>query len=211
MLLRPNSTVTLQSINQWICDVGGLLPALGIIAEGVAQRLPGIEIVIPGGTIRKAIQIFKIIEAGVNLIEQSREAAEEAAKEKKADCDPNCVARAGEAKPQDLINGYGPHRELPIYGLSVQYRPGVLLKDLASVGFPNKVISYARDTEIVAAGAALGYIIAMPPTPGFGAYHATLTPTKDGVNPQSLPNDLALALSIAFAKKMDNPNRVERR
>ncbi|MBL8120612.1 MAG: hypothetical protein JNJ78_24025 [Anaerolineae bacterium] len=124
---------------------------------------------------------------------------------------PNWVVRAGEAAVSSLQAGYGPHRDLALYGLSVQYKPGVSLNDLASVGFPNPTVSYAEDKELMTAASAIGYSITIQTTPGYGAYHATLTGYNHNGNMfQALPTDLAVALSAAFFRKMSNPNRVKR-
>ncbi|MBZ0318912.1 MAG: hypothetical protein K8L91_21030 [Anaerolineae bacterium] len=126
-------------------------------------------------------------------------------------CDPDCVIRAGLAAPKSLRDGYGQHRSLNLWGISVQYKPGVLLTTLASVGFPNPTLSYARDIEIMAAGATLGYLITITPTEvAWNPYHSTLTAYKNGNMYTYLPEDLSVALSIAFLRKMPNPNQQKR-
>ncbi|MCU0513962.1 MAG: hypothetical protein MUE40_15505 [Anaerolineae bacterium] len=129
--------------------------------------------------------------------------------EQEADCDPNCVVRGGVAAVGSFTSGYQLRRTPPlIYGFSVQYRPGVLLKDLARAGLPNNQLSYARDTEIMAIGAALGYVVSIPITPGLGPYHATVTVDNSSGNnvPAPLPAELDAAFAAAFWRKMPNPN-----
>jgi hypothetical protein len=75
-------------------------------------------------------------------------------------------------------------------------------------GLRNNQLSYAKDTEVVSAGAALGYLISIPITSGLGPYHATVTVDDNGGNnvPAPLPAQLDAAFAAAFWRKIPNPN-----
>lgn len=130
--------------------------------------------------------------------------------DEQADCDPNCVVRGGTASIGSFISGYALRREDPkIYGFSVLYRPGINLKDLAYNGMlPNRQLSYVKDTDIVAAGAARGYVVTIPLTTGRGGNHATVTVSDTSGNntPAPLPTQLDEAFSTAFNLRPTIPN-----
>lgn len=119
------------------------------------------------------------------------------------------VVRAGEARPEYLVSGYGPHRAVPgLYGLSVQYAPGKTVDELARAGgFPNAQISYATDDALVAALVPLGYSMRLIASPGQG-YHHTFAVVYDasGVMLKRLPLALAIVISQTFQRR-PNPYR----
>lgn len=80
------------------------------------------------------------------------------------------VVRAGEAKPDKLLDGYTRHEAVPtVYDFSVQYAAGRNLDELALAGqFLNAQISYAYDDELATALLPLGYTMKLVPTPGKG-------------------------------------------
>jgi len=104
---------------------------------------------------------------------------------------PNWVVRAGQAKPQDLQKGYGEHRGAPgIYGVSVQYQPGLTVDELAAAGrFPNGQISYQTFGKLFIAASGEGYILYLAKTPGTG-FPYTLGAAKGGDIATQLPDDL---------------------
>jgi hypothetical protein len=110
----------------------------------------------------------------------------------------NWVVRGGLAQAQSLIQGYLEHKGHPgLYGLSVQYAPGSGLSEdaLAAAGeFRNSQFSYATDSELIIAGAGLGYTILLVPSSGRGEHY---TLSVEGHT--SLPVDLANALSGVWA------------
>lgn len=113
--------------------------------------------------------------------------------------EPNWVVRAGVATPASLQGGSAQHMAQPdLYGFSVQYMPGRSVEELARAGrFPNAQISVTTVEQLVAAGAAAGYNIAVVPSPGQG-FHATVKV------PDPMPDDLAVALAGTFVG-MPNP------
>lgn len=123
------------------------------------------------------------------------------------------VVRAGEAKGKDLVAGYREHGGLPgTFGFSVQYAPGQgkSVDELARAGrFRNAQISYATDTDLIAAAMRLGYGLAFVPSPGTG-YHYTcsvLLVSAGGVVLPKIPSHVADATSQAF-QRVPNPHRV---
>lgn len=123
------------------------------------------------------------------------------------------VVRAGEAKAQDLINGYGPHLSVAgLYGFSVQYAPGHDVDALALSGrFPNAMISYEDETVLASAVAVVGYQMRLIPSPGTGHHHTfCVLYDATGDLQTTLPPIVAEALARAF-QRMQNPHRVPRR
>lgn len=95
-----------------------------------------------------------------------------------------------------------------LFGFSVQYHPGATIDELADAGrFPNPSISYATRGELAVTAHALGYIVELVASPGRG-FHSTLRARviATGMALQSLPDDLALALSAQY-RRMPNPHR----
>jgi hypothetical protein len=87
-----------------------------------------------------------------------------------------------------------------LFGFSVQHQPGRTIQELAAAGrFRNAQISVTTAEELIAAGAAAGYLIKIVKSPGAG-YHYTVEV------PFPLPTDLARALSAVF-KQIPNPVR----
>ncbi|MBI4613834.1 MAG: RHS repeat protein [Planctomycetes bacterium] len=109
---------------------------------------------------------------------------------------PIYVVRGGMATPENLQAGSAEHRGVPgVLGFSVQSAPGVSVEDLARAGrFPNVTISVTTVARLQAAGAAVGVVILVVPSPGAG-YHATVT------TPVPLSFELATALSCAFDRR----------
>jgi hypothetical protein len=119
--------------------------------------------------------------------------------------EPNWIVRGGITTPSQLQAGTGRHRgvaEPPgLFGFSVQYQPGKTIEELAVAGrFRNAQISFATAEELVAAGAAAGYVITIVKSPGTGYHHTVRVPSP-------LPADLAAALSRVF-KQIPHPARV---
>ena len=104
--------------------------------------------------------------------------------------------RAGIAQPRSLIEGTAPHRLVKgLLGFSVQSAPDVTIADLARAGrFPHLQISVTTAELLEAHGFALVF-----PTPGKGAYHATVRA------PWPLPLATAMLLSSLF-KRRRNPH-----
>ncbi|HEX6820299.1 MAG TPA: hypothetical protein VF120_18120 [Ktedonobacterales bacterium] len=119
------------------------------------------------------------------------------------------VVRAGEARPEYLVSGYGPHRAVAgLYGLSVQYAPGKTVDELAHAGrFPNAQISYATDDSLASALQPLGRSMKLISSPGQG-YHHTFAVVYDasGVMLTRLPLALAIVISQTFQRR-SNPLR----
>jgi RHS repeat-associated protein len=222
-LLVRHPRLALQALQQWGCqnniNLGLLFP---VIDESGTATLTG-EVVVGGATASGAEAaggsavsnpLGLAIAGGVGLgfliaLLFAGTTDDTQKNDENADCDPNCVVRGGIAAKGSFTSGYTLRRLPPlIHGFSVQYRPGVLLKDLAQAGLPNKQLSYARDTEVIAVGAALGYVVSIPITTGLGPYHATVTVNDtDGNNvPDPLPDELDTAFVAAFWRKMPNPN-----
>ena len=88
------------------------------------------------------------------------------------------VVRGGIATPEQLADGTGPHRTLPIVGFSVQSRADASVKELASTGavgngpIPNGKVSVTTAGELRSLGC--GVLC----TPGAGANHATVVPNR---------------------------------
>ncbi len=119
--------------------------------------------------------------------------------------EPNWVVRGGLATPNQLQAGTGKHlgvAALPgLFGFSVQYQPGKTVAELAVAGrFRNVQISFATVEELIAAGAAAGYAIAIVKSPGAGYHHTVRVPSP-------LPADLATALSRVF-RQVPHPARI---
>jgi hypothetical protein len=107
------------------------------------------------------------------------------------------IVRAGLARPASLIVGTTPHRLVPgLSGFSVQSASGVSVEELARAGrFPHPWISVTTLAILQHRGFDLVF-----PTPGKGAYHATVRA------PCPLPQDLAALLSRLFARRR-NPHQ----
>ena len=118
--------------------------------------------------------------------------------------EPNWVVRGGLATPRQLQAGSDEHRGAPgLFGFSVQHQPGLTIEQLAAAGrFPHAQISVTTTEDLVAAASDAGYTLAVVRSPGKGM-HCTVQV------PDPLPDDLALALSQAFAAR-PNPARVRR-
>jgi hypothetical protein len=101
------------------------------------------------------------------------------------------VVRAGLAQPASLIAGTAPHPLVPgLCGFSVQSAPGITVEELARAGrFPHPWISVTT----VAVLARHGFDLAFP-TPGKGAYHATVRV------PCPLPMGTAVLLGGLFVR-----------
>src|SRR5271166_2064645 len=108
------------------------------------------------------------------------------------------VVRAGMARPDHLIAGTAAHRLLPgLTGFSVQSAPGVSIEELARGGqFRNLQISVTTVSALQWRGFEVVF-----PTPGRGAYHATVRA------PDPLPPATALLLSGLFVQ-YPNPHPV---
>lgn len=108
------------------------------------------------------------------------------------------VVRAGLARPANLIAGASMHRMIPeLAGFSVQSLPGISIAELARGGqFRNRQISVTT----VGARRRHGFETVFP-TPGRGAYHATVQV------PDSLPQDIA-ALRCSLFAQVPNPHPV---
>jgi RHS repeat-associated protein len=106
------------------------------------------------------------------------------------------VVRAGLAKPDDLIKGTGPHRDIPgLTGFSVQHAPGVSIDELARGGrIPNLQISVTTVPILRQHGINVVY-----PTPGRGEHHATVQ------TPYPLTPEQAALLSTLFVRQ-PNPH-----
>ena len=119
------------------------------------------------------------------------------------------VVRAGEAKPQNLMDRYTEHLGMRgVYGFSVLYQPGLAWQALLQPdGFPNPTVSVASDDDLAAALAPLGYTMRLIKTPG-RRYHHTFCVLYDatGTMLQRLPRDAAEAISRTFVR-YPNPNR----
>jgi RHS repeat-associated protein len=102
---------------------------------------------------------------------------------------PRWVVRGGLAKPQDLIEGTGPHTSIPgLTGFSVQHRPGLSVDELARGGqIPNRQISVTTTQILRQHGFNVVY-----PTPGRGQYHATVQ------TPHPLTLEQAVLLNSLF-------------
>jgi hypothetical protein len=111
------------------------------------------------------------------------------------------VVRAGLAEADSLIVGSRPHRDVPgLFGFSVQSSPGVSIDELARAGlFPHLQISVTTLAMLRSAGFDL-----MFPTPGKGAYHATVR-VRDPLRP-----DDAARLSGLFVRRR-NPYPVSKK
>jgi RHS repeat-associated protein len=111
------------------------------------------------------------------------------------------VVRAGLADPKNLIEGTGPHRDIPgLTGFSVQHRPGLSVDELARGGkIPNGMISVTTVSKLRQHGFNVVY-----PTPGRGRYHATVQA------PDPLPMEKAELLSSLFVR-VPNPYPTPRR
>lgn len=108
------------------------------------------------------------------------------------------VVRAGMARPDNLIAGTTAHRLLPgLTGFSVQSAPGVSIDELARGGqFRNLQISVTTVSTLQRHGFEVVF-----PTPGRGAYHATVRA------PDPLLPATALLLSGLFVQ-CPNPHPV---
>jgi hypothetical protein len=106
------------------------------------------------------------------------------------------IVRAGLARPATLIIGTAPHRLVAgLSGFSVQSAPGISIEELAQAGrFPHPWISVTTVATMRRHGFEL-----MFPTPGKGAYHATVRA------PCPLPVDSAMLLSSLFGRRR-NPH-----
>jgi hypothetical protein len=105
------------------------------------------------------------------------------------------VVRAGLARPGPLIVGTTPHRLVPgLSGFSVQSAPGIPVEELARAGsFPHPWISVTTFAVLERHGFELVF-----PTPGKGAYHATVRASCP------LRMDVAVLLSGLFTR-LRNP------
>ena len=75
--------------------------------------------------------------------------------------------------------------------------------ELAEAGqFPHSRISFAKDFELILAGAALGYTIVFLDTPGRGFHHDLSI-----VGIQKMPTELATALSVVWQQRQ-KPNPI---
>jgi hypothetical protein len=123
------------------------------------------------------------------------------------------VVRAGEAKTQDLINGYALHRLVSgLYGFSVQFAPGLSVDELALSGrFPHAIISYEDEAALASSVESVGYRMRLVRSPGTGHHH-TFCVLYDASNvlQLTLPLTVAEALARTF-KRIPNPHRVPRR
>jgi hypothetical protein len=109
------------------------------------------------------------------------------------------AVRAGLARPDNLIAGTTAHSTpLPgLTGFSVQSSPGVSIDELARGGqFRNRQISVTTASALRRNGFELVF-----PTPGRGAYHATVRVADP------LPQDTAALLSGLFVQ-CPNPHPV---
>ena len=108
------------------------------------------------------------------------------------------IVRAGLARPDSLIIGTTPHRDIAgLTGFSVQSAPGVAVEELARGGlFPHGWISVTTLAVVQWYGFKLIF-----PTQGRGVYHATIEV------PCPLPRDLASLLASLFIQRR-NPHPV---
>lgn len=93
----------------------------------------------------------------------------------------------------------------------MQYNPGLSADELARAGrFPNRQISFAQRSDLVAALSPLGYRLQLQKTLGEG-YHHTLMVLYDtnGTLYTVLPLDAAQALALVF-QRQQNPYPVPR-
>lgn len=123
------------------------------------------------------------------------------------------VVRAGEARAQFLLLGYGLHQRVPgLYGFSVQYEPGLSVDELALSGrFPNAIISYEDEAVLARAVEGVGYHMRLVRSPGMGHHHTFCIFTDAaGVTVPRLPQVVANVLEQTF-RRMPNPHRVPRR
>ncbi|WP_437307161.1 DUF6531 domain-containing protein [Sorangium sp. So ce388] len=87
------------------------------------------------------------------------------------------VVRGGVAKPEQIAQGIGPHRDVPgLTGFSAQSRAGASIEELASTGgvgggpFPHGQVSVTTAGKLRSIGCDV------VPSPGGGANHVTVTP-----------------------------------
>lgn len=117
------------------------------------------------------------------------------------------VVRGGLATAQSLMAGYKEHAARPgLFGFSVQYAPGKSIVELAFAGrIRNGQISYASDSDLLAALQTIGYSMRLVNSPGHG-FHHTFAVLYDGRNTMltTLPQDVADVLSHTF-RQQPNP------
>ncbi len=102
------------------------------------------------------------------------------------------VVRAGLARPDLLVAGTRPHRDVPgLTGFSVQSAPGLSVEQLARAArFPHGWVSVTTLHTLRWHGFDLVF-----PTPGQGVYHATV------LAPYPLSSEHASLLSSLFTRR----------
>ncbi|CAG0975299.1 hypothetical protein ANRL4_01527 [Anaerolineae bacterium] len=71
MLIRQDPLTTVEALNQWVCQRGGLLAALTFVAKGVVERLPIIGLALPElGIPTRLADFIGVLSLGLSLSQQ---------------------------------------------------------------------------------------------------------------------------------------------